>query len=392
MTGPAEPLPGRATRLPVLGRSATAAPWGARGRGSERPKGSPAATAAAATTVVKTVAGHRADTFSFEAFPPQPVGLPLTVLAALAACLLLPRPLPWRAVRPRRPPAIAALSTASADSPIHRVGDMAQEYEITAVVGRNGRVYEARKAAHHKVFLRVTPMATLGPNWQQWQRYDAEVKALLALQHPCIPRYREAFDVEVGRQTYRYLVQKKAPGRSLADWVQSGWRPTEVEVCAVALQVLDALCYVGRFRPPVLHGNVEPTNVFLQRGRAEDLRVALVNFVSPLGCGVETGTYGYLAPEQFKGQLTPQSDIYGLGCTILFLLSAQPPSSLPDQDLHLRFDQAVTVSPALAAVLRTMLQPEPRARYATAEAAAAALAGAKADLERRHARQDALFR
>ena len=33
------------------------------------------------------------------------------------------------------------------------------------------------------------------------------------------------------------------------------------------------------------------------------------------------GTYGYMAPEQFGGAALPASDLYGLGGTLLFLLS-----------------------------------------------------------------------
>ena len=32
-------------------------------------------------------------------------------------------------------------------------------------------------------------------------------------------------------------------------------------------------------------------------------------------------TYGYMAPEQFRGAASPASDLYGLGGTLLFLLS-----------------------------------------------------------------------
>jgi serine/threonine protein kinase len=33
------------------------------------------------------------------------------------------------------------------------------------------------------------------------------------------------------------------------------------------------------------------------------------------------GPYGYMAPEQFRGAASPASDLYGLGGTLLFLLS-----------------------------------------------------------------------
>lgn len=34
-----------------------------------------------------------------------------------------------------------------------------------------------------------------------------------------------------------------------------------------------------------------------------------------------TGTYGYMAPEQFRGAAQPASDLYALGGTLLYLLS-----------------------------------------------------------------------
>lgn len=33
------------------------------------------------------------------------------------------------------------------------------------------------------------------------------------------------------------------------------------------------------------------------------------------------GTYGYMAPEQFRGEARPASDLYSFGATLLFLLS-----------------------------------------------------------------------
>ena len=35
------------------------------------------------------------------------------------------------------------------------------------------------------------------------------------------------------------------------------------------------------------------------------------------------GSYGYMPPEQFRGGASPASDLYGLGATLLFLLSGE---------------------------------------------------------------------
>ena len=72
----------------------------------------------------------------------------------------------------------------------------------------------------------------------------------------------------------------------------------------------------------------------LEGGRAGG-RVYLVDFggvqAAAAGDALQAGstvigTYGYMAPEQFRGQATPASDLYGLGGTLLFALSGAAPS------------------------------------------------------------------
>lgn len=41
------------------------------------------------------------------------------------------------------------------------------------------------------------------------------------------------------------------------------------------------------------------------------------------------GTYGYMAPEQFRGAAQPASDLYALGATLLFLLSGGREGCVP---------------------------------------------------------------
>ena len=75
--------------------------------------------------------------------------------------------------------------------------------------------------------------------------------------------------------------------------------------------------------------DVKAENIVLEGGAAGG-RVYLVDFGSvqaaAAGDALQTGstiigTYGYMAPEQFRGQATAASDLYGLGGTLLFLLT-----------------------------------------------------------------------
>ena len=53
------------------------------------------------------------------------------------------------------------------------------------------------------------------------------------------------------------------------------------------------------------------------------VRQAAASGASGIGTTV-VGTYGYMSPEQFRGAASPASDLYGLGGTLLFLLSGEP--------------------------------------------------------------------
>lgn len=91
------------------------------------------------------------------------------------------------------------------------------------------------------------------------------------------------------------------------------------------------LKYLGGFAPPVVHRDVTPANVIYDRDAG---LVSLVDFGfagAELSQGsriVSTvvGTFGYMAPEQFRGVVDPRSDLYAAGATALFLCTGRPPS------------------------------------------------------------------
>ena len=103
--------------------------------------------------------------------------------------------------------------------------------------------------------------------------------------------------------------------------------------------------------------------------------------------GAVLGTPVYMAPEQATGlgQVGPAADIYGLGATLFFMLTGEPPfpargtpievltrvlTSAPRRVEDLRDD----VSPDFAAILARCLEKAPEARYASAILLAHALA------------------
>jgi tetratricopeptide (TPR) repeat protein/sugar lactone lactonase YvrE len=253
-------------------------------------------------------------------------------------------------------------------------------YRVIASLGKGGggETFEAVRVADgvHVALKRLVVGQTR--DWKTIELFEREARVLAALNHPAIPRYEDSFVVESAEGTSLYLVHHFAPGRSLRGWVEQGWHPDEVEILRITEFLLDVLAYLHTLAPPVVHRDIKPDNII----RSEDGRLWLVDFgavrdftTTLSGGSTVVGTYGYMAPEQFRGQAVAASDVYGVAATLLYLLTGRPPTELPQEKLKVAFRAHVRCSPRLVAWLDRALEPAPEDRFATAGEALAALRG-----------------
>ena len=207
--------------------------------------------------------------------------------------------------------------------------------------------------------------------WKAVELFQREAEVLRGLAHDAIPAYLDAFEVsDASEDLSFFLAQEYIEGRTLEDLVASGdWRPDEGEVRGVLVQVLGILEYLQSRRPPIVHRDLKPSNII----RRPDGRLALIDFGAVKatwdGLGRQStvaGTFGYMAPEQLRGQATPATDMYGLGATALFLLSGEDPARLPGDGLSIDFRAALTLSPELAGWLDRALAVSPGDRFSDA--------------------------
>ncbi|MBP8298737.1 MAG: serine/threonine protein kinase [Planctomycetes bacterium] len=126
----------------------------------------------------------------------------------------------------------------------------------------------------------------------------------------------------------------------------------------------------------LVHRDLKPQNAMLQGDRVVliDFGFARMDGMTTLTqSGAAIGTLAFMSPEQFRGGgATWQSDVYGLGATLYFLLTGLPPVDAGAANLAAlgtrRFAPSVrrknpAVPKNLDAVLRRALQPDPRDRY-----------------------------
>jgi serine/threonine protein kinase len=94
-------------------------------------------------------------------------------------------------------------------------------------------------------------------------------------------------------------------------------------------------------------------------------------------------TEGYSAPEQYKGQLLPQSDIYSLGATLHHVITRKDPRLEPPFSFEERRigDFNEKAPPGLAEVIEKALQFDPNMRWRSALEMKTALESVRRNLQ-----------
>ena len=274
-----------------------------------------------------------------------------------------------------------ARAIAQASALDHAGAVIGGRYRLERELGRGGFAVTWRATdlqTHGEVAVKLLSLRSVD-HWRAVELFQREARVLQSLDHPGIPKYLDfiapSSATSEGSDAF-VLVQALAPGRSLDALIQSGWRATEAEARDIADQVLGILEYLHGRSPVVIHRDIKPGNLI----RAEDGRISLIDFGSVRDRLVATselpsvaGTFGYMAPEQLQGQVTPAVDLYALGATLVHVLSHQAPSELPYSGLALDFRGAIHVSRGFERFLARLLMPVPEERYASASKARAAL-------------------
>jgi serine/threonine protein kinase len=271
---------------------------------------------------------------------------------------------------------------------INRV--LRDRYRIQSLLGRQTgrRTFLALDLqTEHPVVLKLL---LFGPDftWDDLKLFEREAEVLKSLDLPAIPQYLDCFDVETELGKGFALVQTYIEANSLQHWLDAGRTFSEKELIAIAKSLLAILDYLHSRQPAVIHRDIKPSNILLgDRSGNSPGEVYLVDFGSVKTAAVKSstitvvGTYGYMPPEQFGGLITPASDLYALGATIICLATGQHPSELPQRDLRIMFADAlaerlrqrVNLTPHLIDWLKWMTAPSLDSRIKFASEALAAL-------------------
>lgn len=251
------------------------------------------------------------------------------------------------------------------------------QYRILDQVGQGGmgRVFKAQ----HAMMRRIVAIKVLTKDKATAATEAAflrEIERLGDLDHENLLR---ALDAGRDGRVY-YLVTEYVEGLDLRRQVLRHGPLDEWTAASVIVQAARGLA--SAHEQGIVHRDVKPGNLLATKdGRVKVLDLGLAGSVFDMKSSPSArviGTMDYMAPEQVRNPMKARApaDIYGLGCTLYFLLSGQVPfpggtreekaqRQLSQEPVPLR-QLAPQVSQPFARIVEAMMRKNPAERIASA--------------------------
>jgi serine/threonine protein kinase len=258
-------------------------------------------------------------------------------------------------------------------------------YHILSLIayGSFGRVYLARHTtvANHTVALKLMHTVPLSSS-EEREQFLHEAKILELLRHPFI---LPILDVGI-HEGSPYIASEYADGGSLRQHLKKrGEQPYEFEEALTILaQISQGLQYAHQKN--IIHRDIKPENI-LFNGKGEallaDFGLATMLATASVKYVTNAGTPRYMAPEQYQGRISKETDQYALGCIAYELLTGHAPFegtdpvSLMYQHVHVMPTSLTKhnpqLSPSTNQIILKTLSKQRQDRYADVESFITAL-------------------
>ena len=268
------------------------------------------------------------------------------------------------------------------------------KYKLLSMLGKGGMsaVYLAQHTLlKRQCAIKVLPWHKLGES-SHLKRFYREAQAVASLDHPHIVSAYDVDHTTDGSMEIYFLVMEYVEGRNLYEFVHTDGPLSVIQAAEFIRQ--GALGLNHAHQAGLVHRDIKPGNFLVDRhGVVKLMDLGLARFLQEASDSSLTieheqkvlGTVDYLAPEQAvdSHDVDHRADIYGLGCTLFYLLTGR--SLFPEGTLTQRLMAHQTKQPpsvhefrddvpeAIAIILKGMLEKDPDQRTSSAEVVATQL-------------------
>lgn len=244
--------------------------------------------------------------------------------------------------------------------------EVKEQYDFLRQIGEGGmgKVYEA----YDKVLKRKVAIKRVRPELVRStyvrEQFLAEARMVALLRHPCIVEIYTVIESE----SSLYLVFEYVDGQTLETRLDIDGRVPFSEAKRIFDYVCRGLHYAHS--QDIIHCDLKPGNIMIREdgtAKVMDFGVAKKAMDGNTGARTVAGTPAYMAPEQQKGFMRKQSDVYSLALCLYEALVGQVPWSVKGFDIATKriyppSKLAPGIPPQVDALLADALKEDPKER------------------------------
>lgn len=210
--------------------------------------------------------------------------------------------------------------------------EVKEQYDFIRQIGEGGmgKVYEA----YDKVLKRKVAIKRVRPELVRStyvrEQFLAEARLVALLRHPCIVEIYTVIESE----SSLYLVFEYVDGQTLETRLDIDGHISFAEAKRIFDYVCRGLNYAHS--QDIIHCDLKPGNIMIREdgsAKVMDFGVAKKSVDGQTGARTVAGTPAYMAPEQQKGFMRKQSDVYSLALCLYEALVGQVPWSVKGFDI-----------------------------------------------------------
>ena len=201
------------------------------------------------------------------------------------------------------------------------------QYIVENLLGKGsfGNVYLVRDQHDKQKLFALAEL--INPKDQEGHRFTLEYVSHTPSNHRALPQDQYVFtDDKLGRKCL-LVSYSEEPHLEILRLQQPEQRFPLPQVMTIMAPIMSAISHLHHRSPPVIHQNIKPASILVPRTTGEPVLVVL-GIVKEQGS--TTNPVPFFAPcygaiEQYRGEFSTRTDIYGLGATFYILLTGIVP-------------------------------------------------------------------